>query len=382
MSDIDNQISQNFMYVFSSVLSLATGFGLICSILPWFTLYLVPIFYAYYRIQDMYRKTAREMKRLNSSARSPIFQHFDETLSGLITIRANRPRVGKTGKERFSLKNEYNIDYHMRAEMALNVTQRWLTIWLSSIGAFTLFVVVAVICMFPNLMDAGLVGMVINYSMMASGTLQGFIDSFSQLELQMNSVERVKEYSTMQVEAAYDQEMEREEGGSKQLVETPRGWPSEGRIEFKGVTARYRPELDRVLIDLNLEVKPREKVGIVGRTGSGKSTLVQLLFRILELEEGSIHIDGIDIFKMGLKSLRTAIAMLPQVRRNCIVHYALHDARPSDLFRCPPIFPIVLAPRCLGDSYWICDNSYFTTLRDAGPCAVQWNSAYESRSVR
>ena len=266
--------------------------------------------------------------------------------------------------------------------MALNVTQRWLTIWLSSIGAFTLFVVVAVICMFPNLMDAGLVGMVINYSMMASGTLQGFIDSFSQLELQMNSVERVKEYSTMQVEAAYDQEMEREEGGSKQLVETPRGWPSEGRIEFKGVTARYRPELDRVLIDLNLEVKPREKVGIVGRTGSGKSTLVQLLFRILELEEGSIHIDGIDIFKMGLKSLRTAIAMLPQVRRNCIVHYALHDARPSDLFRCPPIFPIVLAPRCLGDSYWICDNSYFTTLRDAGPCAVQWNSAYESRSVR
>ena len=76
--------------------------------------------------------------------------------------------------------------------MALNVTQRWLTIWLSSIGAFTLFVVVAVVCMFPSLMDAGLVGMVINYSMMASGTLQGFIDSFSQLELQMNSVERVK----------------------------------------------------------------------------------------------------------------------------------------------------------------------------------------------
>ena len=294
------------------MLSLVTGFGLICSILPWFILYLVPVFYAYYRIQDMYRKTAREMKRLNSSARSPIFQHFDETLSGLITIRSNRPRVGQTGKERFSLKNEANIDYHMRAEMALNVTQRWLTIWLSSIGAFTLFVVVAVICWFPNMMDAGLVGMVINYSMMASGTLQGFIDSFSQLELQMNSVERVKEYSTMDVEAAYDQDMEKEEGGHKQLTQTRPGWPEQGRIEFKGVTARYRPELDRVLIDLNLDIKPREKVGIVGRTGSGKSTLVQLLFRILELESGTIEIDGIDIFKMGLKQLRTAIAMLPQ----------------------------------------------------------------------
>lgn len=326
MSDIDNQISQNFMYVFSSVLSLATGFGLICSILPWFTLYLVPIFWAYWRIQDMYRKTAREMKRLNSSARSPIFQHFDETLSGLITIRSNRPKTGLSGKERFSLKNEYNIDYHMRAEMALNVVQRWLTIGLSSIGSFTLFVVVAVVCMFPNLMDAGLVGMVINYSMMASGTLQGFIDSFSQLELQMNSVERVKEYSEMKVEAAYDQEMEREEGGTKQLVQPPRGWPVDGRIEFKGVTARYRPELDRVLINLNLEIKPREKVGIVGRTGSGKSTLVQLLFRILELEEGSILIDGIDIFKVGLKQLRTAIAMLPQVRA---IHLrTFHKSRP------------------------------------------------------
>jgi ABC-type transport system involved in cytochrome bd biosynthesis fused ATPase/permease subunit len=121
------------------------------------------------------------------------------------------------------------------------------------------------------------------------------------------------------------------------------------------VTARYRPELDRVLIDLNLEVKPREKVGIVGRTGSGKSTLVQLLFRILELEEGSIQIDGIDIFKMGLKSLRTAIAMLPQVRRNCIVQIMPTSRRAAKRsFCCPPISPFILAPgglRC--DSHWI-----------------------------
>ena len=111
----------------------------------------------------------------------------------------------------------------------------------------------------------------------------------------------------MSVEAAYDQEMEKEEGGKKKLLDPPRGWPADGAIEFRGVTARYRPELERVLINLNLQIAPREKVGIVGRTGSGKSTLVQLLFRILELEEGSIAMDGIDISKVGLKSLRTAI---------------------------------------------------------------------------
>ena len=307
MSDIDNQISQNFMYVLGSVLSLLTGFGLVTTVMPPFIIYLFPVFYRYYVTQDMYRKTAREMKRLNSSARSPIFQHFDETLSGLITIRSNRPRHGASGIERFALRNEYNIDYHMRAEMALNVTQRWLTMQLSSLGALTLFVTTAAIAVFPGLMDAGLVGLAINYTMMASGTLQGFIDSFSQLELQMNSVERVKEYSTMSVEAAYDQEMEKEEGGKKKLLDPPRGWPADGAIEFRGVTARYRPELDRVLINLNLKIAPREKVGIVGRTGSGKSTLVQLLFRILELEEGAIAMDGIDISKVGLKSLRTAI---------------------------------------------------------------------------
>eukprot|EP01052_Picozoa_sp_SAG31_P005287 SAG31_NODE_230_length_19771_cov_90.041739_5_plen_152_part_00 len=122
-----------------------------------------------------------------------------EQLSGLITIRA----LG--GVERFALKNEANVDYHMRAEMGLNVAQRWLTFRLSSLAAFTLFITTFVVTLFPDMIDAGLVGLAMNYSMMATGNLQGAIDAFSQLELQMNSIERVKEYSEMKVESAYDQ---------------------------------------------------------------------------------------------------------------------------------------------------------------------------------
>jgi ABC-type multidrug transport system fused ATPase/permease subunit len=158
MSDIDNQISQNFMQVFSSVLSLMAGFGMVLTVMPLFILWLIPLFRMYYITQRAYRKTAREMKRLNSNARSPIFQHFDETLSGLITIRA----MGGVG--RFSLKNEANVDYHMRAEMGLNVCQRWLTFRLSSLSALTLFVTTFVITLFPKMMDAGLVGLAMNYS--------------------------------------------------------------------------------------------------------------------------------------------------------------------------------------------------------------------------
>ena len=225
MSDIDNSISQNFMQVFGSTLSLIAGFGLVLSMLPAFIIWLIPLFYGYYRTQKMYRQTAREMKRLNSTARSPIFQHFDETISGLITIRA----LG--GVDRFALKNQYNVDYHMRAEMGLNVAQRWLTFRLSSLAALTLFITTFVITLFPDMMDAGLVGLAMNYSMMATGNLQGAIDAFSQLELQMNSIERVKEYSEMKVEAAYDQQMEDEEGGNKRLTVPARSWPGSGRCE-------------------------------------------------------------------------------------------------------------------------------------------------------
>lgn len=164
--------------------ALISSFSVIIYMLPVFAIWLFPLLTLYYRVQYNYRLAAREMKRLNSNARSPIFQHFNETLQGLITIRAFR------ATERFSDKNMVNVDFHMRAEMGQNVSSRWLTIRLQFMGAFSLFVTSLGICLFPRTMDAGLTGMVINYALQATGTMESFIQNFTELELKMNAMER------------------------------------------------------------------------------------------------------------------------------------------------------------------------------------------------
>ena len=143
-----------------------------------------------------------------------------------------------------------------------------------------------------------------------SSSLQSFLQNMTELEIQMNSVERVRFFSEqVSQEAPYVLD----NGGP--AVRGGRGapsWPSAGEVRFRNVSARYRPELPRVLQDLTIDVGAAQKIGVCGRTGSGKSTLMLLLFRILELDEGSIEIDGIDISTLGLAQLRKAVAMLPQ----------------------------------------------------------------------
>lgn len=143
-----------------------------------------------------------------------------------------------------------------------------------------------------------------------SSSLQSFLQNMTELEIQMNSVERVRFFSEqVSQEAPYVLD----NGGP--AVRGGRGapsWPSAGVVRFRNVSARYRPELPRVLQDLTIDVGAAQKIGVCGRTGSGKSTLMLLLFRILELDEGSIEIDGIDISTLGLAQLRKAVAMLPQ----------------------------------------------------------------------
>ena len=162
------------------------------------------------------------------------------------------------------------------------------------------------ICLHPDDLDPGLTAMVITYSLQVTGYLQWLINTFTQLEIEMNSIERVKHYSEIDTEAGYTAESEAE------LITAPSDWPRNGKIEFDRVSARYRPELPLVLENVTFTVNANEKVGVVGRTGSGKSTLMNLLFRIIELDSGSIRIDGVDIAKLGLKQLRSAISMLPQ----------------------------------------------------------------------
>ena len=146
--------------------------------------------------------------------------------------------------------------------------------------------------------------------MMATGTLQAFIESYTELELKMNGIERVKFYTEVETEKPYEKDAQAKlTDAARSIVEAPRGWPLKGAVVFDMVCARYRPELDRVLSQVSFDVKAGEKVGICGRTGSGKSSLMLTLFRILELDgkaggSGSISIDGVDIAQLGLSQVR------------------------------------------------------------------------------
>ena len=219
-----------------------------------------------------------------------------------------------------------------RAMLSQNLAFRWLSIRLNSMSTAMTCIVTSWICMHPHQLDPGLTAMVISYSLQVTGCectrnppllviylgvadrllvftdLQWLINTFTQLEIEMNSIERVKHYSEIDTEAAYTADGD----NARTLIEAPRGWPRDGKIVFDRINARYRPELPLVLQDLTFTVNASEKVGVVGRTGSGKSTLMNLLFRIMELDSGVIEIDGVDISKLGLKQLRSAISMLPQ----------------------------------------------------------------------
>ncbi|KAG8872786.1 hypothetical protein FRC20_009062 [Serendipita sp. 405] len=271
----------------------------VCVNFPLFTLALVPLGWFYRRIMIYYLATSRELKRLDSTTRAPIFTWFQETLSGLSTIRAFRHQ------NLFILNLEKRLDRNQMQYMASIDVNRWLAIRLEFIGSL-IILLVAVLSLVTLIwlggIDAGIVGMVLSYCLSVSGALNWMVRSASEVEQNIVSVERMIQYSNLKPEAPMTIE-----------ETTPRQpWPSEGAIEFKSLSMRYRPELDTVLKGLNITIPKHSKVGIVGRTGSGKSSTMLVLLRVVEPSEGTILIDGVDITKIGLQDLRNAISIIPQ----------------------------------------------------------------------
>ena len=224
----------------------------------------------------------------------------NESINGLITVRAFEAVPA------FITKSSLTVDDYTRAEMSQACAPQWLGIRISALAACSMFLTSLGIVLQPSRLDPGLVGLVLTYANMVNATLQGFLRQATEVEIRMNGVERVRYFSSeVTKEAPYEKESEGRRLSSSE-------WPSRGEVSFVNVAAKYRPELPRVVDGLSIEVAASEKVGICGRTGSGKSTLMLLLFRILELTEGSITIDGVDIKTLGLSALRRGIAMLPQ----------------------------------------------------------------------
>ncbi|XP_038251340.1 ATP-binding cassette sub-family C member 10 [Dermochelys coriacea] len=282
---------------------LANVFGLLGMLvmitygLPWIGLILLPLAALYFSIQRYYRRTSRELKRLYSLTLSPIYTHFSETLTGLSTIRATR------ATDRFEAENQLRLEQNQRCLFASNTAMQWLDIRLQMIGVAVVTAIagIAIIQHQRQLGNPGLVGLALSYALSVTNLLSGLISSFTQTETMMVSVERAEEYST-------DIPIEPQE----QLVQVAPDWPSQGHVEFQQVVLTYRPGLPNALDGVTFTIYPGEKVGIVGRTGSGKSTIFLALFRMVELSGGRILLDNVDSRSVGLESLRSKLAIIPQ----------------------------------------------------------------------
>jgi ABC-type multidrug transport system fused ATPase/permease subunit len=242
------------------------------------------------------------LKRLDSIARSPIYALLGESVDGAAVIRA-------FGAQQTLFQRLKSIlDKQQHAYFLTCAAQSWLAVRLELVGNL----IVTFACasaVLQHAMDgantrfAGLAGLAISYSLSVTQSLNWSVRMASDLEAAMVSVERIKEYSNLEKEGERTTNVDKEVEGK---------WPTSGTIEFSGAKLRYRPELPLVLNGLDLKIPGGSKVGVVGRTGAGKSTLMVSLMRIVELYEGKIFIDGIDTRTLGLSKLRTSIAVIPQ----------------------------------------------------------------------
>uniref|UniRef100_A0A8B9UT98 ABC-type xenobiotic transporter n=1 Tax=Anas zonorhyncha TaxID=75864 RepID=A0A8B9UT98_9AVES len=257
--------------------------------LPWIGLVLLPLAALYFSIQRYYRRTSRELKRLYNLTLSPIYTHFSETLSGLSSIRAMR------AAERFELENQLHLEQNQRCLFASNTAVQWLDIRLQMIGVAVITAIagIAIIQHQKELGNPGLVGLALSYALSVTNLLSGLISSFTMTETMMVSVERTEEYTT------------------DIPVECPQGLAL-GLVEFQHVVLAYRAGLPNALDGVSFTVYPGEKVGVVGRTGSGKSTLFLALFRMLELKAGRILLDGVDSRSRLSSACRSRLAIIPQ----------------------------------------------------------------------
>lgn len=294
---MDNELSDQTRLLFMSTsLSTATYILVICYI-PWFAIALVGLFSIFLITSSFYRASAREIKRLDSLGRSRVFAHFAESLSGVSTI------VAYHQKDRFVKGIEKNIDRMNAAYYLTMANQRWLSVRLDLVGCSTT-IIVTLLCVTHQFdINASSVGLVVSSLLQIVPMISLIVREMATVENGMNAVERLHHY-------AYKLPQE----ANFHITETapPPDWPSEGRMEFANVSMSYKPDLPPALLNFNASVRGGEKIGICGRTGAGKSTIMTAIYRLVEIQQGTISIDGIDVSRLGLHELRSKLSIIPQ----------------------------------------------------------------------
>ncbi|XP_065913909.1 ATP-binding cassette sub-family C member 4-like isoform X2 [Dysidea avara] len=263
----------------------------------WLTIPAAIVIVSLLLLRHYFLHASRNIQRLEATARSPLYSHISATIQGLTTIRAYKEQ-GKFVNKLHFYQNE-----HSKGWYAKMVTSRWFGLRIDLIGAFFIAAVMFSSLPIADTLDPALVGLSMFYAMNVSGIVQFTIRTSALVENLLVSVERVIGYGKLEPEA--------------ELMTFPRDnappleWPENGAIEFHNVNFRYAPHYPYVLKSLSLKVESCEKVGVVGRTGAGKSSLLAALFRLAE-PEGVIEIDGVEINEIGLHDLRKKMSIIPQ----------------------------------------------------------------------
>eukprot|EP00106_Octopus_bimaculoides_P021554 XP_014788996.1 PREDICTED: multidrug resistance-associated protein 1-like [Octopus bimaculoides] len=292
MDNLLPSLIRTVILMFASVISVLVAISIS---IPIFLAVAVPLIGVYVFIQNYYIPTTRQLKRIESTTRSLIYNHFSETLTGTSCIRAFNV-VRRFGKE-----SSNRVDHSQTFQFAGLASNRWLGVRLETIGNLMVFAAAIFSVTGRDKITGGDVGLSISYALQIVTALSMMVSQWCNLQSNIVAIERIREYSHVQSEADWDKG-----------TEVDSSWPKTGTIEFNNYKTRYRPGLDLVLRGITCKINSGEKIGIVGRTGAGKSSLSLSLFRIIEASAGNILIDGQCIADLALHDLRKNLTILPQ----------------------------------------------------------------------
>nr|XP_057926636.1 multidrug resistance-associated protein 1 [Doryrhamphus excisus] len=293
---IDCMVPEGLKMMLSYVFKLMEVCIIVMMATPFAVVVILPLAFLYAFVQSFYVATSCQLRRLEAVSRSPIYTHFNETVQGASVIRAFGDQ------SRFILQANGRVDFNQTAYFPRFVATRWLAVNLEFVGNGVVLAAAILSVIGKNTLSPGIVGLAVSHSLQVTGILSWIVRSWTDVENNIVSVERVNEYADTAKEASWSLE------GSS----LPLAWPQTGTIEFQDYGLQYRKGLELALKGITLQIHEREKVGIVGRTGAGKSSLALGIFRILEAAKGNIFIDGVNIADIGLHDLRSRITIIPQ----------------------------------------------------------------------